>query len=281
VTFSHQPAGVKKADTIVMVPHGGNPTSATTTANNVPHKLTGSGAVKQHGTVVPVPKPKPVFVAQLHDGSVVVGKESGKLSVRANGRELEAELARLVGPKLRDGSIKSEKYVLAPFSRLRDPGAEKNHINLERLSPTPGAPVDTRPELKWQPVDGASSYRVEIYDAEGNTISLPETTETSIRPSEKLAAGAYYWIVWVERGAMAEPRASNSASFIVLSAHDKALIARAKRDYPKSHVVLGTVYESLGLDKDAVREFQALAAQNPGSPIADRLLAGAKNNLKD
>jgi hypothetical protein len=38
------------------------------------------------------------------------------------------------------------------------------------------------------------------------------------------------------------------------------------------------VYESLGLCDDAVREFQALAAQNPKSPLAAKLLAGARNH---
>jgi hypothetical protein len=49
-------------------------------------------------------------------------------------------------------------------------------------------------------------------------------------------------------------------------------LERMRRAYPNSHLVLGTLYAKAGLLAEAEREFRALVAANPQSPIAQKLL---------
>jgi hypothetical protein len=225
----------------------------------------------------PAPQPlKPEFVAELHDGSVSAGRLNGRLTVRADGRRLsEAELEALLERKLRDGRVPSS-FQIAERPVVRGPA---DVINITKLSPAPNSVADQRPEFRWEPVDGASKYRVEVYELDGTAVLPPAETRTaSYQPDEKLRGGVYKWMIWVRRGDLARWQASEAAVFRVLSGREASLLSQVRRHYAGSHLVLGTVYESLGLCDDAVREFQALAAQNPKSPLAAKLLAGARNH---
>lgn len=64
----------------------------------------------------------------------------------------------------------------------------------------PGAGSVARPPvvLAWAPVEGASSYRVELVNADGVVVLTRQTPDTAIAllPEHGLAPGAYHW--WVE-----------------------------------------------------------------------------------
>lgn len=229
--------------------------------------------------VKPAPAPKPVFVAELRDGGITVGRTDGKLGVRSDGRDLEARVAALVEKKLRTGKVPPSFRIAMNTDVLRNQPADVSDIR--KISPIPDSIVEPRPEFQWQPVDGAIAYRVEVYDLKGNPVVSAVTDDTIYQPGENLPGGGYRWMVWARRGALAEWEPSKAAIFRVLTQSEKRLISQARESHPGSHLVLGTVYESIGLNEDAVREFKTLAAENPKSPLAAKLLNGAKSKLHE
>lgn len=234
---------------------------------------------KKDPVPMPVAPEKPVFVAEVRDSSVTVGRTDGKLVIRSNGKNIEAHIAALVETKVNTGSVSSSFQVAsASAGRLRGP---RDVIKVEDMSPAINAIADSNSVFNWEPVDGATKYRLEVYESDGTPVMHVETEDASYKPDQKLSGGVYKWRIMVRRGEMAEWESSEAASFRILSDKDADLITRAKRDYKDSHLVLGTVYESLGMNEDAVREFHALQAQNPKSELASKLLHGAKNKLKD
>jgi hypothetical protein len=62
------------------------------------------------------------------------------------------------------------------------------------------------------------------------------------------------------------------ARLMVLDPALAAELARLERQQPRSHLLLGVAYSKAGLLEDAEREFRALEAANPGSPVAKQLL---------
>jgi len=239
--------------------------------------------VEKEEQPVPVPTPsapeKPMFVAEVLDNIVTVGKVEGKLVIKPNGKDLEAQIAALVEKKVKTGSVPSSYQIAsASAGRLRGP---RDVIKVEDMSPSLDAIADSNTSFNWQHVDGATKYRLEVYESDGTPVMHIETEDASYNPTQKLPGGFYKWRIMVRRGEMAEWESSEAASFRVLSDKDADLLNRAKRDYKDSHLVLGTVYETLGMYEEAVKEFSALQAQNPKSEIAANMLHGAKSKLKD
>ncbi|HOK53370.1 MAG TPA: hypothetical protein PLU88_10535 [Armatimonadota bacterium] len=221
--------------------------------------------------------PESVFVAEFKDGSVTVGRSNGKLMARSDGRDFEVQVAALVNQKLRDGQVPSS-FQMAKADEVRGP---QDIIKIKRLSPLPGSIAQNSPEFTWEPVEGAMKYRVEIYSMDGTAIHEAETEDTRYHYDGKLEGGGYKWVVRVRRGFLADWEWSEAVPFRVMSQKELDLIDQAKRDYPGSHLVLGTIYESLGLNHDAVSEFSALATENPNSPLAAKLLEGARKKVKE
>lgn len=226
----------------------------------------------------PRPTPKQVFAAELKDGGVTVGRTNGKLTVRSDGGDLESQLAALVEKKLRDGKVPPSFRMAKGPDALRGP---EDTINIKKISPAPNSLAEPRPEFRWEPVRGAARYRVEVYDLEGIPILSAETETTSYRPAENLRGGGYKWVVRSRRSELAEWEWSKAAAFRVLSDRENRLISQARRNHSDSHLILGTVYESLGFNEQAVREFDALHAENPTSPLAAKLLNGARGKLQE
>ncbi|MBI2843347.1 MAG: hypothetical protein HYX78_08100 [Armatimonadetes bacterium] len=222
----------------------------------------------------PAPAPEPKFVAEMRDGRVTVGRLDGRLIAQANGQNVEAQIAKIVEKKLRDGRVRPSVRVAMLPDVMRGPA---DVIEIKKLSPTPGRVSEPRPVFRWEPVDGASKYRIEVYKLDGTAVLVAETETMDYQPDQSLSGGCYKWAVRARRGELAEWEWSEAASFRVLSSEETRLISKAKREYPDSHLVMGSVYESIGLGDEAAREFKALAAENPGSKLAVRLLAGKAN----
>jgi hypothetical protein len=223
------------------------------------------------------PPVKPVFVAELHDSAVSVGRTDGKLTIRTDGRDIEKQLAALVKAKLRNGSVPAS-FQMAKADDVRGP---ETLSAIKKLSPSPDALVGSRPVFRWEAVDGASKYSIEICRFDGTTALYAETESPNYQPDRlhKIPAGGYKWMVRARRGLSGEWQWSKAETFRILSAKETNLIASARRNYPGSHLMLGTVYESLGLNDSAVKEFRALAAENPRSKTAKKLLHGAESKL--
>ncbi len=230
-------------------------------------------------SVSPVPAsvntkaPKQEFAAELRDGGVTVGHVGRNVVIRSDGKDLEAQVAALVREKLKSGQVPAS-FRMAKADELRGP---IHSIEIAKSSPVSDGVTDSSPFFSWETVEGATKYRVEVYNLDGTCVMSAETDTTSYQADQALTPGWYKWTVRPRRGISADWEWSKASSFRVLSAKEAVLLDSAKRE--GSHLVLGTVYESLGLSKQAVSEFEALAAENPESKLAKRLLAGAEDQL--
>jgi hypothetical protein len=145
------------------------------------------------------------------------------------------------------------------------------------LSPVGVIVSNDRPSLRWQALDGASSYLVNVYDSNFNRLetspSLSATTWTLTKP---LARGGFYrWqVTAIKNGTEIKSPVSPApeAQFKVLEQTWNEQLRRARREQGNSHLLLGTLYAQAGLIDDAEREFSALLAANPKSTIAQKLL---------
>ena len=128
------------------------------------------------------------------------------------------------------------------------------------------------PSFKWSKVDLADSYRIRVFDKDGQLVLEEMVRNNSFTPSPLPRGKVLTWRVGVrfsESNAWAE---SAPANFQVLSAKDFETIQRTERLMPNSHLALGVAYESFGLRDEAAREYRALRKSNPRSSLARKLL---------
>lgn len=141
-----------------------------------------------------------------------------------------------------------------------------------------GTAVQTdRPTFRWQPLNGATSYKVTVFDADFNAVAKSEDlTTTEWTPSQPLPRGeVYQWQVTALKDGkeVASPTApAPEAKFKVLEQNKAEAIEQIKRKHSNSHLTLGVLYAQAGMLDDAEREFQALLNANPKSPVAQKLL---------
>lgn len=270
------------------------PGSSQTIASNTPKvKIESPVGVKPNSSVVVPPKrevatnppvtpeapktitPAPTRIAMLKDGAISVESVGGKIEVKSAGHDLESVVAASVNRKIRTGRLPADMKLAMNPETLR---GSAGNVDIRKTSPAASGMLSSQPQFKWDAVDGAESYRIQVSSADGTTAVDTVTSATSFRTEKKLPAGAYVWTVSVRMGELAEWQASKAQSFRILSQSDAELLSIAKRKYAGSHLVMGTVYERLGMIDEATREYQALVKENPGSPLAEKLLSGVRSH---
>ncbi len=219
------------------------------------------------------PRPEPVAV--LKDGSVTVDKVGGKVRVKSGGRDLVSVVAAAVEKKLRTGKLPADMQVamLDSDDMVRGP---QGTIEINKISPKPASIAPNTPSFKWEAVDGADKYRVEVSKLDGTTALYEETSVNEFQSTKALTTGYYKWTVWVRLGEYAEWNPSQAIWFRVLSKNESDLLSGAKARYSDSHLVMGTVYEKLGMNDEAQSEFKALVRENPNSKLARKMLDGVR-----
>jgi len=135
-----------------------------------------------------------------------------------------------------------------------------------------------RPAFKWTRLDGAEGYVVEVYDARFKLVSSSPSLTDVNWTSPQLARGQVYsWQVKAIRGgqefSIAPRPTAPQAKFRILDRTAAAEIARARRDYGSSHLLLGLLYARAGLLAEAEQEFRALQKANPDSDAPRKLTA--------
>jgi hypothetical protein len=130
--------------------------------------------------------------------------------------------------------------------------------------------------LRFAPVPGAASYRVEVEDEEGATVFAVEVDAPSVHVSPGvLGPGTRYsWVVRTVRGS--HPPARGAAEFVTLAAgvveRRAALRRAAGTDDPSSVALLAEIDRELGLLVEARDSFRAaLAAAPDNDGIRDAL----------
>ncbi|HVG22226.1 MAG TPA: zf-HC2 domain-containing protein [Blastocatellia bacterium] len=145
------------------------------------------------------------------------------------------------------------------------------------LSPVGIVVRATRPRFRWLAFSDAKEYEVSVSNVQGEVIERAKVPGTEWLPPIPLVRGRMYqWQVRaMTKGGgevKAPPVGQPDAKFSVLDQEKFSEIELARKVYPNSHLVLGTIYAKAGLINEARREFRALADANPGSQISRRIL---------
>jgi hypothetical protein len=167
------------------------------------------------------------------------------------------------------------KTLSQPSRQLK--GGESGASSFSVLAPVGAVLQTARPVFRWEAVAGASGYTVAIFDQNFNRIQESGTLVlTQWRAAQPLPRGrVLLWQVTAridDKHISAPSAPAPEARFQILAAKPAAELQRARREYPKSHLLLGTLCAQAGLIEEAMREFQALQAENPQSPIVKKLL---------
>jgi hypothetical protein len=156
-------------------------------------------------------------------------------------------------------------------------GADDGGRRFEIIEPAGKVMLDDRPAFKWTGLGDAEGYVVEVYDAQFNLVSSSPSLKGLSWTAPQLARGKVYsWQVKAIRGGqefIAPRPPAPQAKFRILDQAEAAEIARARRDYASSHLLLGLLYARAGLLTEAEREFRALQKANPDSDAPRKLTA--------
>ena len=146
------------------------------------------------------------------------------------------------------------------------------------LAPVKQVTATDRPTLRWQPLQGAESYEVEIVNEQYEPVlTSPALTDTVWQVPQPLPRGRVYaWQVKAlkdgETYKAPQPPAP-LARFRIVGQKKFAEIQTAKARYGASHLLLGQLYAAAGLLDEAEREFRALQQANPTAQLPKKLLA--------
>lgn len=174
---------------------------------------------------------------------------------------LPATLRARVNEVLRTGALKKPDVlaVLAgDSSGVRGTG-DAASFSLER--PVATAVVDARPQFRWTPLRGATSYSVTIVDNETGAIAATGSTDfNSWPPPHPLPRGrTYAWQVKARRGLreITVPRPPRpEALFRVASDQEAAEVSSWSK---AGHLAAGILFAEHGFLDDAERELQLAA----------------------
>jgi len=161
------------------------------------------------------------------------------------------------------------------ISLMGQPAAAGNQFKL--LGPLGLVTRSDRPTLRWQPLAGASSYKVSVFDSDFNRVTGSEQqTASAWRVPNGLRRGRIYsWeVVAIKDGqeVRAPVAPAPRAQFKILEAEGYEELLSLERQRPSSHLALGVTYARYGLLPEAEQEFQILLKENPRSSVARNLL---------
>lgn len=232
-------------------------------------------------TPSPPVQPQAQIVARLTDGSgeIILDKEGkllGEDELPPAYRNLLKET--LTSPRLEPSAL--TKGLTRPSSPLMGGEHESNGFSV--IEPVGKVMITDRPTFRWSRLQGATNYVVEIYDAKFNLVKAsPEINGDSWTLEEQsLTRGEVYeWQVKAKKDEQEfkAPRPpAPQARFRILDQAKATEIAKAKRAYGSSHLLLGLLYAQAGLINESEQELRALQKANPDSEIARRLLSQAQ-----
>src|SRR5262245_22152774 len=263
--------------------NGNDPKIAQTTPSPATTVVT-PGSVGELRVVSPIPTQEgatAMVIAQLNDGAgQVVLDGNGKLS---GVDHLPPGYQQMIRNAL--GSRRLEKSpLLAELARpdslyMRGGGNRGDRFSV--INPVGIVMLSARPTFRWSPLEGATGYVVEVYDAKPRQIiTSPQLADTSWTATQSLKRGGIYsWQVTAIKGGeeFISPRPpAPQAKFRILDETMANELDQARRAYASSHLTLALLYTKVGLLVDAEREFRELQKANPTSAISLLLLDNIK-----
>jgi hypothetical protein len=151
-------------------------------------------------------------------------------------------------------------------------------VRIELLTPLGEVVPDPRPLFQWQPLGGASSYSVAIFDANLNPVqSSPPLHTTEWRVNRALKRGQLYlWQVSAQlrngRSVSAPSPPSPEAKFRVLDQKKANELGRLQQAHPKSHIALAVLCLQAGLLQQGENELHQVSKGDPNYGLAQNLL---------
>ena len=133
-----------------------------------------------------------------------------------------------------------------------------------------------QPELRWQGLQGAQSYEVQVFDSEFREVdSSGKIRETHWTPVGPLARGALYqWQVIAYRtgdSVRTPTPPAPDARFRVLNAETFSKIEAARAG--SAHLLAAILLAKAGMKDEARKEMDAVAAAKPDSAIVKEMIA--------
>ena len=167
-----------------------------------------------------------------------------------------------------------------------DPGARSSNNREGRInltSPVGTLLIEARPVFRWKPIEGATSYVVDIVDEAFNPVAQSarlESTEWTIRQDLKRGA-IYSWQVTAFKNEEKIDSKTNSiAKFMVISEKRLNKVRAARQKY-RSHLEIGIYYLREGLLDEAENEFRELLTRNPESKLIAKLYQEVQNREEE
>jgi len=223
----------------------------------------------------PTPETAPALV-RLNDGG-------SSLTLDARGRLAGVDQWPSEYRRMAENALSNQKAPRSPLlAGLSRPGsslmgADDPGRRFEIIEPAGKILLADRPAFKWTQLADAEGYVVEVYDAQFNLVLSSPLLKGLSWTAPPLARGKVYsWQVKAIRGAqefIAPRQTAPQAKFRILDKAAAAEIARARRDYASSHLLLGLLYARAGLLTEAEQEFRALQKDNPDSEAPRKLTA--------
>jgi hypothetical protein len=142
--------------------------------------------------------------------------------------------------------------------------------------------LEAHPIFLWQPLAGAVSYSVVIFDTNANQIQTsPATHSTSWKPAHPLQRGKVYQ--WQVRAVMGDGKPVVAPSFPKPEAKFRVLdqakvdeLRQFRQAHPESHLVLGILFAESGLLKDARSELGEIQQSDRNFELAQNLLRSVR-----
>lgn len=157
-------------------------------------------------------------------------------------------------------------------------GQAEETLRFNVLTPVGQVVADDRPFFHWQPLAGAKSYSVAIFDANLNPVlSSPPLHTPDWTASHPLNRGQLYvWQVTAQVGngkSVTAPKPpSPEAKFRVLDQKSADEIARFQKKHPESHLALGILYAQVGAREAGEQELRLIRGTDPNYALAQELL---------
>lgn len=228
--------------------------------------------------------------AQQNRGSIALHDGGKEIVVRRNGSvpalgQLPIELQEAAGKAAASGEVELPRAV----TQLRGAnealaGAPPSGPGFAVVEPVATLVENSRPTLRWTPQEGATGYRVNVASKSGGeVVSSPLlgddarswTPTAALTPNE-----TYEWEVEAIRDgemiAKAPAPPQPEARFALLPNEKREELAKLRKAFGSSHLVMGLAYAQAGLVEQARAEFDALARENPQSELPKKLLASLR-----
>jgi hypothetical protein len=157
-------------------------------------------------------------------------------------------------------------------------GHQEQDARFEVLEPLAEVVSDVKPEFRWQPLAGAATYSVAIFDANVNPVQssppLGVARWTAARPLKR--GQVYLWQVTAKlsdgKSVSAPKPPRPEARFRVLDQRQADELSQFKATYPEAHLALGILYARAGLLQLGENELKQISESHPEYRLAQNLL---------